>query len=255
MNVMTGHDSGRGGEMAHSVAAVQPAVRGGGVPSHVAMVLDGNRRWAAGRGMGPVEGHREGARRLHEVVEWSDDAGIETLTLWVLSADNLNRPAEELAGLLPLIERVINTLAGKQRWRINHMGRIEILPDHLRESLLRAEAETSHLGGMTVNMAVGYDGRQEIVQAVVAAIGESNGEELGQEAWHDLIARNLYTGGQHDPDLIIRTSGEQRLSGFLLWQSAWSELYFCDTPWPAFAQDDFAAALASYASRQRRFGK
>ncbi len=88
---------------------------------------------------------------------------------------------------------------------------------------------------MTVNMAVGYDGRQEIVQAVVAAIGESNGAELGQEAWHDLIARNLYTGGQHDPDLIIRTSGEHRLSGFLLWQSAWSELYFCDTPWPAFA--------------------
>jgi short-chain Z-isoprenyl diphosphate synthase len=255
MDMMTGHDSGRGREMANSVSAVQPAVRGAGVPSHVAMVLDGNRRWAARRGMGPVEGHREGARRLHEVVEWSEDAGIETLTLWVLSADNLNRPTEEVAGLLPLIERVINTLAGQQRWRINHMGRIEILPDHLRESLIRAEAETRHLGGMTVNMAVGYDGREEIVQAVVAAIGESNGAELDQEAWHDLIARNLYTGGQHDPDLIIRTSGEQRLSGFLLWQSVWSELYFCDTPWPAFTHEDFVAALASYTGRQRRFGK
>lgn len=255
MDIMTGHDSGRGGATAHSGTAVQPAVRGHGVPSHVAMVLDGNRRWAALRGLRPVEGHREGARRLHEVVGWSEDAGIATLTLWVLSADNLNRPAEELADLLPLIEEVINTLAGQQRWRINHMGRIEILPDHLRESLIRAEAETRHLSGMTVNMAVGYDGRQEIIQAVVAAIGESDSEELGHEAWHDLIARNLYTGGQHDPDLIIRTSGEQRLSGFLLWQSAWSELYFCDTLWPAFTHEDFVAALASYASRGRRFGK
>src|SRR5262249_17741934 len=136
MDVMTGHHSGRGRGWPHSVSAVQSAGRGARVPSHVAMVLDGNRRWAAHRGMGPVEGHREGARRLHEVVEWSEDAGIETLTLWVLSADNLNRPAKEVAGLLPLIERVINTLARQQRWRINPMRRIEILPDPLPEPFI-----------------------------------------------------------------------------------------------------------------------
>lgn len=226
-------------------------------PTHLAMVLDGNRRWAAARSLTPVEGHRVGARRLFEVVQWSEDAHIEILTLWVLSAGNLRRPADELAGLLPLIAEVIDGLAARQRWRIRHLGRPDILPHRLRQALRQAVHRTRNIHGMTVNMAVGYDGRAEIADAVrelvlQQAAGAASQEPTGR--WEELIAARLDTRGQHDPDLIIRTSGEQRLSGFLLWQCAWSEFYFCPTPWPAFTRADFDAALRSYVRRQRRYG-
>lgn len=223
------------------------------VPRHLAIILDGNRRWAAVHGLGPVDGHREGARRLLEAVEWSDEAGIATLTLWVLSEDNLGRPADEVAGLLPLIGAVLDDLAAKRRWRIKHLGRSEILPDCLQDKLSRAQAITRDINGMTVNMAVGYDGRQEIADAVCAAVNQT--DNLDTIDWQRLIAGNLYTAGQPDPDLILRTSGERRLSGFMLWQAAKAEFHFCDTYWPAFSRADFDTALASYTVRRRRFGR
>jgi short-chain Z-isoprenyl diphosphate synthase len=220
------------------------------------MVLDGNRRWAAAHGLGPVDGHREGAQRLYEAVEWAEGAGIEVLTLWVLSSDNLRRPATELNGLLPLIADVVDGLAARHRWRIRHLGRTDILPTRLRESLHRARLRTADLPTMTVNMAVGYDGRREIAEAVRQVVNENVPRtEVDSADWEALIGARLDTSGQPDPDLIIRTSGEQRLSGFLLWQCVWSELYFCDAPWPAFTREHFESALTSYATRQRRFGR
>jgi short-chain Z-isoprenyl diphosphate synthase len=228
------------------------------VPDHLGIILDGNRRWAAARDLKPIDGHREGARRLFEAVQWSEAAGVGTLTLWVLSADNLHRSASELAELLPLIEQTIDQLAAAGRWRINHLGRPRILPPGLRDSLRRAANATQALEGMTVNMAVGYDGRKEIVDAVTEAVADHLPAARDQREvldWEQLITDRLYTCGQKDPDLIIRTSGEQRLSGFMLWQCAWSELYFCNVPWPAFTHAHLQSALESFAARQRRFGR
>ncbi|GAB2684856.1 polyprenyl diphosphate synthase [Nocardia thraciensis] len=233
---------------------------GGEGPRHLAMILDGNRRWAAARGLDPVDGHREGAERLFETVGWSEQAGVQTLTLWVLSADNLHRPAEEVDGLLPLIAEVVDTLAARQRWHVRHLGRIELLPQFLRESLHHADSATRYLEArMTVNMAVAYDGRREIIDAVRAVLSElmANPPQSGvpEDGWDRRLSEHLYTRGQDDPDLIIRTSGEQRLSGFMPWQAAHAEFYFCPIPWPAFTRSHFHDALRSYTTRHRRYGR
>ncbi|MFB7266190.1 polyprenyl diphosphate synthase [Streptomyces nojiriensis] len=230
----------------------------GGAPTHLAVVLDGNRRWAAARGLSPAEGYEEGARRFFELVGWSEEAGVDTLTVWALSADNLRRPQNELAGLLAVITEVVESLIAHGHRRIRHLGRGETLPSSLRTVFEQAVAATSAAAGMTVNIAVGYDGRAEIadaVHALVSDLGCQTAAPALRRDWEQLITERLYTCGQPDPDLIIRTSGEQRLSGFLLWQSVWSEYYFSDIPWPAFTRQDFDLALESYARRQRRFGQ
>jgi short-chain Z-isoprenyl diphosphate synthase len=232
-------------------------------PRHVGVMCDGNRRWAKEMGyVDPNDGHRVGAQRIKELLRWCDDAGVEHVTLWLLSTDNLNRPAAELDPLLQIIEDLAGELAEDGNpWRLRMVGALDLLPSHHAVALKAAEERTrDRTGGAQVNMAVGYGGRREIADAVRSLLYEharAGGtiEELAEVLDVEHIAEHLYTKGQPDPDLVIRTSGEQRLSGFLLWQSAHSEFYFCDVNWPDFRKVDFLRALRSYASRQRRFGQ
>jgi short-chain Z-isoprenyl diphosphate synthase len=233
------------------------------LPNHVGVIIDGNRRWAREMGyVDPNDGHRVGAERIKELLRWCDEAGIGHVTLWLLSTDNLSRPASELDPLLQIIDDLVSELAAQgQPWSLRMVGALDVLPGPLAVSLKGAQERTAgRSGGAQVNIAVGYGGRREIADAVRSLLYEhakSGGtlEELAEILDVDHIAEHLYTKGQPDPDLVIRTSGEQRLSGFLLWQSAHSEFYFADMNWPDFRKVDFLRALRSYAMRQRRFGQ
>ena len=229
------------------------------LPKHVGVILDGNRRWALDQGSSTEVGHLAGARHIKEFLEWCDEVGIALVTLWLLSTENLQRPERQLAALVDIINETVVELAATGKWRLKLVGSAELLPDSMREAVKIAESDTANCTGMLVNIAVGYGGRQEVVDAVKSLLIErsSKGESLSSVAETldaDEISRHLYTGGQPDPDLVIRTSGEQRLSGFLMWQSAYSEFWFCEAYWPDFRRVDFLRALRDYAQRQRRFG-
>ncbi|GMA40661.1 isoprenyl transferase [Mobilicoccus caccae] len=229
------------------------------LPRHVAVMLDGNRRWAREKGAATADGHRAGADNIIPFLGWSEEVGIEIVTLWLLSTDNLKRDPAELAPLLRIIEDVVGEIAETGNWRVHPVGALDLLPEATRSRLEAAAASTSEVEGMVVNFAVGYGGRQEIADAVRALLVEA--AEAGRTI-EDVIATidveaitsHLYTRGQPDPDLVIRTSGEQRVGGFLLWQSTHSELYFCEAYWPDFRRVDFLRALRSYAERERRYG-
>lgn len=231
-------------------------------PRHVGILCDGNRRWAREMGyVDPNDGHRVGAERIKDLLRWCDQAGVEHVTLWLLSTDNLTRPAAELDPLLRIIETLATDLAEPGNpWQLTMVGALDLLPAATAEVLKSAAERTAGRdGGAQVNIAVGYGGRREIADAVRSLLQQhaqagTTIEELAEILDVDHIAAHLYTKGQPDPDLLIRTSGEQRLSGFLLWQSANSEFYFCDVYWPEFRRVDFLRALRSYANRQRRFG-
>ena len=233
------------------------------LPRHVAVLADGNRRWARMNAPGEplVVGYQAGADKLEEFVEWCDEVGIGVVTLWVLSTENLTRSEKaEIKPLLGVIERLLLDLAATARWRVKAVGDLTLLPDAMGESLRRAEVDTAAADGMQVNVAVAYGGRRELRDAVRSLLAReaAKGTELSELASTlemDDIAEHLYTAGQPDPDLIIRTSGEQRLSGFLMWQSAHSEFYFCEALWPDFRRVDFLRALRSYANRERRYGR
>jgi short-chain Z-isoprenyl diphosphate synthase len=229
------------------------------LPRHVGVMLDGNRRWARERGTDTTHGHRAGADNIAPFLEWCEEAGIEVVTLWLLSTDNLRRPAAELQPLLEIIEGVVTDLAARRHWRLNIVGAPHLLPEGTAEVLARAAASTGDAAGMVVNVAIGYGGRQEIADAVRSLLAEHAAKgtplsQLAETVQVEHIAEHLYTKGQPDPDLVIRTSGEQRLGGFLLWQSAHSEFYFCEAYWPDFRKVDFLRALRAYAERERRFG-
>lgn len=230
------------------------------VPRHVGVILDGNRRWAKSAGLASEDGHQAGADKIAELLGWCDDMGVEVVTLWLLSTDNLNRPETELAPLLRIIESVVVTLAQPQNlWTLNIVGALDLLPADTAKTLKEAAARTGGRPGVHVNVAIGYGGRQEITDAVRALLqthADAGGtlEGLADKLDIEHISEHMYTKGQPDPDLVIRTSGEQRLSGFLLWQSAHSEFYFCEAYWPSFRRVDFLRALRAYAARQRRFG-
>jgi short-chain Z-isoprenyl diphosphate synthase len=232
------------------------------LPRHVGVMCDGNRRWAREMGYAdPNDWYLEGAKRTKDLVRWCDEAGVEHVTLWLLSTDNLSRPASELDPLLRVIENLVTELADyANQWQLKIVGALDMLPSSTAAVLKAAEARTlGRSGGAQVNIAVGYGGRQEITDAVRSLLHEharagTSIEELAELIDAEHIAEHLYTRGQPDPDLLIRTSGEQRLSGFLLWQSANSEFYFCDAFWPEFRRTDFLRAMRSYANRQRRFG-
>ena len=230
-------------------------------PRHVGVIVDGNRRWAREMGyVDPNDGHRVGAAKIEDLLRWCDEAGVEVVTLWLLSTDNLARSSDQLDPLLTIIENLATALAADGRpWRLHMVGALDLLPASTAETLKGVEERTADRTGGRVNMAVGYGGRREIADAVRSLLHEHAKagtpiEELAEILDVDHIAEHLYTKGQPDPDLVIRTSGEQRLSGFLLWQSAHSEFYFCDVYWPGFRRVDFLRALRSYASRQRRYG-
>ena len=229
------------------------------LPRHVGVMLDGNRRWAEGVGGDSTQGYRAGAANIERLLEWSEEVGVEVVTLWLLSTDNLNRPEAELTPLLGIIEEAVGALAAQQRWRLHPVGALDLLPQGTAQKLKAAAEATREVDGILVNIAVGYGGRREIADAVRSLLHEqaSRGmtlEELAEVIDVEHIAEHLYTRGQPDPDLVIRTSGEQRLGGFLLWQSTHSEFYFCEAYWPDFRRVDFLRAIRAYAMRERRYG-
>ncbi|MGH4033946.1 isoprenyl transferase [Actinomycetota bacterium Odt1-20B] len=229
------------------------------VPKHIGVILDGNRRWAKASGGTTEQGHQAGAYKIEEFLGWCAETDVEVVTLWMLSTDNFDRPEEELTPLLGIIEATVRSLAEDGRWRVHHVGTLDLLPARTQTVLKEAEEATASNRGILVNVAVGYGGRQEIADAVRSLLleGAEQGatfEELAESVDVGLISKHLYTSGQPDPDLVIRTSGEQRLSGFMLWQSAHSEYYFCEVFWPAFRKVDFLRALRDYAARHRRYG-
>lgn len=231
------------------------------VPRHIAMMIDGNRRWARQLGYdSAAHGHRAGAAKMREFLEWCDDIGVRVVSLYLLSGDNLRkRDSAELADLIEIIAELADQLSHERDWRVQHVGRADLLPPELARVLRDVEERTAGKPGMHVNLAVGYGGRSEIVDAVrsiIAKHDEEGGslEELAASLTPEQIGEHLYTGGQPDPDLVIRTSGEQRLSDFLLWQSAHSEFYFVEALGPDLREVDFLRAIRDYVSRDRRFG-
>jgi short-chain Z-isoprenyl diphosphate synthase len=233
-------------------------------PHHVGVILDGNRRWAKANpdGSGDTStnrGHKAGAKKIVDLLDWCEDAQVAVVTLWLLSNDNLARAAAELDPLLEIIGDAIEELGAIGRWELRPVGSMELLPPALQERLNKVAQQSKGIPGVLVNLAIGYGGRQEIADAVKSLINDAakNGksiEQLTSLISEDEIEKFLYTAGLPDPDLVIRTSGEQRLGGFLLWQSAKSEFYFCEAYWPDFRKVDFLRALRSYSQRHRRLG-
>jgi short-chain Z-isoprenyl diphosphate synthase len=251
-------------DLAYSVyeRRLAASLAGKPLPGHVGVMVDGNRRWAREMGyVDPNDGHRVGAERIKQLLRWCDDVGVGHVTVWLLSTDNLSRPAAEVDPLLQIIVDLATELSAEgQPWRLRMVGALDLLPAHHATALKTAEERTvERTDGAQVNLAICYGGRREIADAVRSMLQEyaragKSLEEVAELLDVDHIAEHLYTKGQPDPDLVIRTSGEQRISGFLLWQSAYSEFYFCDVNWPGFRRVDFLRALRSYAHRQRRFG-
>ncbi|MDN5725094.1 MAG: isoprenyl transferase [Propionibacteriales bacterium] len=235
----------------------------GRLPRHVAVMADGNRRWARANAPGkPLEvGYRAGADKLLQFAEWCDEAHIGLVTLWVLSTDNLRRGEEfEIAPLLEVIATLVEDLAARENWQVKCVGALDLLPEQVANRLRRAEEAAADHTGMMINVAVSYGGRHEMRDAFRSLLAEqaergTSMAELAETIEVEHISQHLYTRGQPDPDLIIRTSGEQRLSGFLMWQSAHSEYYFCEALWPDFRKVDFVRALRSFAARERRYGR
>ena len=226
-------------------------------PHHVGVILDGNRRWAAEKSAKTSTGHAAGAKKIIEFLGWCEEAEVKVVTLWLLSTDNFKRTPEELNSLLEIIGEAVDALAATGRWTIKPVGALELLPEWLQEKL--RTIPQSSAPQLEVNMAIGYGGRREIVDAVKSYLTRQREagatlEEATNALTVDEISQYLYTAGQPDPELLIRTSGEQRLGGFLLWQSAHSEFYFCEAYWPDFRRVDFLRALRAYSQRHRRLG-
>ena len=229
------------------------------IPAHIGVMADGNRRWARAFGEDVEGGYIAGADKIVEFLGWCDQLHVKLVTLWLLSTDNLNRPPEEVGPLLRVIEDLADELAATGRWKLHPVGALDLLPGATAQRLKDAADRTAGVDGMTVNIAVAYGGRRELADAVRSLLQEHAAQGTTIEELADIldvehIAEHLYTAGQPDPDLVIRTSGEQRIGGFLLWQSVHSEFYFCEALWPDFRRTDFLRAIRDYAARNRRFG-
>ena len=229
------------------------------LPHHIGVMVDGNRRWAKLAGTPTMAGHQAGADKILEFLDWCEDLDIQMVTLYMLSTDNLNREASELRDLLEVIGSTLDRLGETNRVKVQQVGAKDLLPQELAQKLAALETATAYRTGVHVNVAIGYGGRREILDAFKALLCKAaeegrTVEELAEGLSTEDIESALYTKGQPDPDLVIRTSGEQRLSGFLTWQSAYSEFYFCEALWPDFRRVDFLRALRDFADRQRRFG-
>lgn len=235
-------------------------ITGGIIPEHVGLILDGNRRWAKDMGVSVNDGHKYGFQKLKEVLQWCWEMNIRTVTVYALSTENLRRPSEELGELMSLAEKGFKeVLSSKEvvqnEVRINILGRIDLLSDSLRATIMEAKEKTKGFSRNNLNVAIAYGGRTEIIDATKRILEQVAKGTLKQDEINESIfSKYLYTAGQKDPDLIIRTSGEERLSGFLLWQSAYSEFYFLDVYWPELRRIDFFRAIRTYQRRKRRFG-
>jgi len=231
------------------------------MPKHVAIIMDGNRRYSKLQGnMDVVKGHEIGVDTLEKVLDWSIELGIEIITVYAFSTENFNRPKHEVEGLMKLFVKNFKRLVDHEKIHRNEVkvkvvGRTELIPKSVREAIKEAEDATAHYNKRLFNIAIGYDGRLEIIDSFKKIIEQVQAGEITIDGVdEDLVSANLYTEGLADPNLIIRTSGEERLSGFLLWQSSYSELYFCETLWPELRKVDFIRAIRSYQERERRFG-
>jgi undecaprenyl diphosphate synthase len=224
------------------------------VPRHVAIIMDGNGRWARARGLPRLAGHRAGTENIRPILESCVEFGIETLTIWAFSTENWRRPETEVKGLLRILERMIQRELRelhKQGVRLRHIGRLDRLPQRLQKQVLDAIELTQHNDRIVLNVAFDYGGRAEIVQAVQQIMrARIPADEVNEE----LLSRHMYTAGQPDPDLIIRTGGELRTSGFMLWQSAYTEYYVTSTFWPDFGRERLYEALVAFSQRDRRYG-
>jgi tritrans,polycis-undecaprenyl-diphosphate synthase [geranylgeranyl-diphosphate specific] len=233
------------------------------MPKHIGVILDGNRRWASERSLNFIEGHKLGARRGENFLGWCLDLGIKTVTVYVFSAENFRRPESEVKNILSLIERQAMRLESdekihEKRVRVKALGRLEYLPEDLREILEKVEYATKKYDQHYLNIAVAYGGRAEIVDAAKKIAEDVRDRTVAlDQIDEDFFMKYLYTAHLPNPypDLIIRTSGEERLSGFLLWQSAYSELCFIDVWWPEFRKIDLLRAIRTYQKRLRRFGR
>ncbi|PAV06744.1 polyprenyl diphosphate synthase [Methanosphaera cuniculi] len=232
------------------------------MPKHVAIIMDGNRRYSKLQGnMNVIEGHKKGVSTLENVLEWCIDLGIEIVTVYAFSTENFNRPPQEVEGLMNLFVESFTDIATnkkihKNKVRIKAVGKLELFPQEVRDAIKYAEDKTKDYDSHQINIALGYDGRVEIVDALKKIAEDiKSGKIEPSEINEEMINDNLYTAGLEDPNLVIRTSGEERLSGFLLWQSSYSELYFTDSLWPELRKVDFLRAIRSYTQRDRRFGK
>ena len=231
------------------------------MPKHVAIIMDGNRRYSKLQGnMDVVKGHEIGVDTLEKVLDWSIELGIEIITVYAFSTENFNRPPHEVEGLMKLFVKNFKRLVDhekihRNKVKVKVVGRTELIPESVREAIKEAEDATAHYDKRLFNIAIGYDGRLEIIDSFKKIIADVQAGKITiDDVDEDLVSKNLYTGGLDDPNLIIRTSGEERLSGFLLWQSSYSELYFCETLWPELRKVDFIRAIRSYQARDRRFG-
>lgn len=231
------------------------------MPKHVAIIMDGNRRFTKVQGnLDTIEGHKKGVDTLEKVLDWCIDLGIEIVTVYAFSTENFNRPPHEVQGLMQLFKKNFEEITNNQkihknRVQVRAVGKLELLPEDVRDAIKKAEESTADYNQRRLNIAIGYDGRMEIVDAIKKIVNEVEAGKLDvDDIDENIVNRNLYTAGMEDPNLIIRTSGEERLSGFLLWQSSYSELYFSNSLWPAMRKVDFLRALRSYQERERRFG-
>jgi short-chain Z-isoprenyl diphosphate synthase len=229
------------------------------VPRHLGIIPDGNRRWARRRGLSTAAGFQAGAERVPQVLGWCADRGIGHITLWVMSQANLRRQAAETAAMTAYADRLVRGLAGLRRWRLRPIGRLDLLPPELLDTLAGCAGDTADVPGPIVNLAVGYSGREDIADAVRLLLrspdaGTRPGRQIAETLTADGIARYLSTGDQPGLDLVVRTSGEMRMSDFMIWQLADSELYFSPRLWPDFAEPDLDDALAAFRTRDRRFG-
>ncbi len=224
------------------------------LPSHIAMIMDGNGRWAKSRGLARLLGHREGYKTLRGVLLNCSELGIRYLTVYAFSAENWRRPEDEVKGLMKLIEQAARDelrLMHQNNVRIQVAGRVEEVPEGLRKALEQGIETTKDNTGITFTLAINYGGRAELVDAIKALIAERvKPDEVNEE----LISRHLYNPDHPEPDLMIRTAGEMRWSNFLLWQSAYTELYVTDVTWPEFGEKELLEAVLTYQKRTRKFG-
>jgi tritrans,polycis-undecaprenyl-diphosphate synthase [geranylgeranyl-diphosphate specific] len=238
-------------------------VKGDDIPGHIGIILDGNRRWAQNQGIIRGLGHEEGANRAEELLDWCHELGIKTVTLYVLSTENLDRTPEELMELFKLIEARLNRLLNDERIvrykvKVRAIGHFDLLPESIVNLLAAIEKKTADYSEHYLNIAVAYGGRAEITDVVRSVARDVKTGKLSPDLIsEETVSNRLYTSflPNQEPDLIIRTSGEERMSGFLLWQGAYSELVFVDVFWPAFRYIDLLRAIRTYQKRRRRYGK
>ena len=237
----------------------QKVIKSGPIPRHIAIIMDGNGRWAKQRGLPRVAGHNEGINSVREVTRECGNLGVEVLTLYTFSKENWSRPKNEVSALMNLLLKTIRNEIDelhKNNVRLTMIGRIQDLPTRPLKGLLEGVARTQNNSGLNLNLALSYSSRQEIVEAVMRIVADTQAGKIKyDDITENLFSNYLYTVGKPDPDLLIRTSGELRLSNFLLWQLAYTEIFVTPVYWPAFRSRELLEAIESYQKRERRFGR